>query len=172
MSQWRKKAVIEVHKTRGPTCIIKPVFFSADGSTLASMGNGQILLSNAATGAELARIKDVGRGTFALAPDGKSLASAGMGPIHFWEAATGTELFRLPGPADGTIVLAFSRDGKLLASLCDDSTVRIWNVATRSERTKFAFPQRKGVSLAFSNDGSRLAVGMKGTVMIWPIPSR
>lgn len=161
-----------VRKVRGPTCVVRPVFFSADGKTLASMESGQILLSDGATGAELVRIKNVGLGTFAFAPDGKTLASAGKGDIRFWEAATGAELFRLPGPPGRTFGLSFTRDGRRLASVGEDRTVRVWDLTARRESARMDCREHEACSLAFSPDGSRLAVGTEWSVLIWPVPAR
>jgi WD40 repeat protein len=168
VSQWKKRAVVQVREAR---CVVRPVFFSSDGKTLACMEGGRILLSNTGTGTELLRIKAAGPGTIALAPDGKSLASAGKGSIRLWDTATGLELFQLPSPAEGTAGLAFSRDGKRLASLDNDRMVRIWDVAERNERTRIKLSGR-GESFAFSPDGNRLAVGMGGSVVICPVPAR
>ena len=83
----KRKATIEVRKKRGRRCIIRPVFFSSDGKTLASMTSRQILLSDATTGAELLKFKEENLETFALAPDGKTLALAGKGFIRIRDAA-------------------------------------------------------------------------------------
>ena len=46
-----------------------------------------------------------------------------------WHAATGKEIRRLSGHTGDVTALAFSSDGKLLASGSADTTVLIWNVS-------------------------------------------
>jgi WD40 repeat protein len=55
--------------------------------------------------------------------------------------------------------MAFSPDGKTLASASDDSTLRLWNVATQQELLSV---RQLGVGLrglAFSPDGQLLVAG-------------
>ncbi len=168
----KRKAVIEVRKVRGPVCVVSPVFFSADGKTLASMISGQILLSDAAKGTELLKVKEENLETFTIAPDGKTLASAGRGEIRIRETATGAELFRLPGPPEKALRLCYARDGRRLACIGGDLIVRIWDVVARRELAKFALPGQLPLSLAFNPDGNRLAVGTHGSILVWTVPVR
>jgi predicted Ser/Thr protein kinase len=48
--------------------------------------------------------------------------------IHLWDAATGEELAALRGHEDQVLVLAYSPDGKRLASGSADHTIRIWDL--------------------------------------------
>jgi WD40 repeat protein len=64
--------------------------------------------------------------------------------------------------------VAFSTDGKRLASGSSDLKVKIWDAATRKE--VLSFKEHDGVvrSVAFSPDGKRLAsTGQGGTVRVW-----
>ena len=55
------------------------------------------------------------------------LASNGAkGAIHLWDAETGDLLKKIDSESDDVYCLAFSQDGKTLASGDDDETARLW----------------------------------------------
>ena len=95
-----------------------------------------------------------------------------------WDAATGKRwhtLPPLPDHAGGVWSLAFSRDGRRLASLSIDGTVSIYDPTGWGEKVPqepfFSFRAHKASvegSLAFSPKGHRLLVpGDGNTVNIW-----
>jgi WD40 repeat protein len=109
--------------------------FSPDGTTLAAVNTaanspystaGPIRLWNRTTGKERGAL---GRGavTLAFSPDGRTLAADGDGCVDCWDVAGGKVLRRLPCPRTNVTALAFSADGRRLASACGDTTVLIWD---------------------------------------------
>jgi WD40 repeat protein len=109
-------------------------------------------------------------GAIACSPDGLTLAAAGDDRI--------VTLFRLDGSApparlgghtDGIKSLAFSGDGRLLASGADDHSVILWDVRRERELgRRLLVHTQPVVSVGFDRSGATLAAGSAdGRVSVW-----
>src|SRR5262249_17280877 len=95
-----------------------------------------VQLWETATGKERAHLPDQEpRGEMAFSPDGRVLVLGDAeGTLRLCLAATGKEVGRLPGHRSGITCLAFSADGKALASGSGDTTVLLWDVSGLLDR--------------------------------------
>jgi WD40 repeat protein len=91
----------------------------------------------------------------AFSPDGNTLATGGR-QIIIWDVATGRQSRTFQGADDWTPSLAFSPNGKLLASSDIDHTrVFIWEVDSAKVRFKYEGPDQ-GCIVHFSRQGKFL----------------
>jgi WD40 repeat protein len=166
--------------------------FSPDGKLLATAGgDGTLRLWNPLTGRPVSAPIQAATGTapavykVAFSPDGKLLATAGSdGTVRLWDALTGQpagEPIHAAPPAPdtatghygGATAVAFSPDGKLLASGTIDGTIQLWDPLTGHLAGAPIHAARAGTAmlkLAFSPDGKLLASeDGNGTVRLWDL---
>jgi WD40 repeat protein len=128
-----------------------------------------------------AEFKDSYISAAAYAPDGKLLAlgrggETDMGRVYLIDPAAGKKVRELtPGHLNGVTDLAFHPEGRYLASVGRDTTVRIWNTADGKQVKELGKP-RGGQSkdwlhaVCFSADGLWLAAAdMAGAVQVWSL---
>jgi WD40 repeat protein/serine/threonine protein kinase len=108
----------------------------------------------------------------AFSPDGRQLAVGIDGDVKVWDWANGQILYTFAGQDRHRLSVAFSRDGRRLASGSWGGSVNLWDTEAGGE-PPCTFPQsheaRHPVSaLAFSPDGKRLATANFGRrVDVW-----
>lgn len=160
-----------------PAASVSSVAVSPDGSLVAAAsGEGAIRFLNAATGELVRNVGDTdascGDRSAVFSPDGKTVAAAGFHMdklVKLVDVSSGKILRTFPGHSQiETYAVAFSPDGKLLASACRDHEILVWEVATA--RLLHRLEGAPAVALAFSPDSKTLATGgADRTVHLWDI---
>jgi WD40 repeat protein len=169
------------------------VTFSPDGTRLAAGGGTGVFIWDLASGEDLALLSGhIGRvSSVAFSPDGQLLASADtqmpsrMGnkfdvpqikptSVKIWNANTGKEVRSLDDGFDnGAYSVAFSPDGKRLATAGIRQPVRVWDVASGKELFSLGAAKRVAHMVQFSPDGRHLAVGdERGVVCIYRLEEK
>jgi len=160
---------------------IKAFAFSPDGKRLAGLGLQTLYIWDVQTGRETLRRQVDQASRLVFSPDGLSLAviasvvlpGGGDSPplVKLCDATTGQETGQLARHPEGVARIAFSPDGKRLASASDDQSVKVWDPASGKEALTLRGHSAGVSSLAFSEDGNRLAsASLDGTVRIWEAP--
>jgi WD40 repeat protein len=144
--------------------------FSSDGRRVVSASiDGSVRISDPARGGST----EVPAGSwqkFAIAYDARRdrIALGGPRPHNVIQSSDGTRRIVLRGHSARVYDLAFSRDGRLLASASEDGTARIWNAHTGALLRTLRGHRERVTSVAFSTDGRRVVTaGADGTVRVW-----
>jgi WD40 repeat protein len=118
-----------------PGSVVGLGFAAGGASVLIVVSNGDVITWDPATGvtetSQFAPLSDLNSSlpTVALSPDGTTIAVSTSGTVQLWDLETGQQIGDPIDPGDGTVfMLAFSPDGKTLATGANDGTVRLWNV--------------------------------------------
>jgi dipeptidyl aminopeptidase/acylaminoacyl peptidase len=110
--------------------------------------------------------------TFSLrfSPDGTLLACGQNSRVLVWDTRTWKEFRELGDHAGAAFDLAFSPDGKTLATGCHDAKVRLWEVATWEQRRQFEGHRDRVFRVVYSPDGRTVASGSgDGDVLLWDV---
>jgi WD40 repeat protein len=91
--------------------------------------------------------------------------------VELIEVADGNRRALLQGHKFSVRALAFSPDGKTLATGSDDQSIKLWDPVTGLEKCTLKGHEGGVSSLAFSGDGAVLVSGSRdGTMRIWEGP--
>ena len=136
---------------------------------------GQVKLFEVATGRETIAFPgpDGGPNKLAYHPGGKRLAVAGSERVEIWDIDARTKVGDLRGHDRWIYAIAFSPDGKWLATGGWDRAIRLWDWATGLlQATIWKEHEDFVVDLAFSPDSRLLASASgDGSVKLWEIPT-
>jgi WD40 repeat protein len=155
---------------------IQSVAFSPDGHRLVSGDrNGLAQRWDVDTGQPLGGPLSTGQraisATVAFSPDGQRIAVGGGFDfaLHLFDAQTGLPTGQLSGHTNTVNGVAFSRDGRTIATGSDDRTVRLWDAETLQPLGQPLIGHQNAVGpVAFSPDGKRVISGaMDNTVRVW-----
>jgi len=90
--------------------------------------------------------------------------------IDLWDVASGELLRTLTAHAIAVYSVAFSPDGRTLASGSGDKTIKLWGMASGELLRTLTGHINSVVSVAFSPDGRTLASGSSDfTIKIWDV---
>jgi len=179
MQLWNIEKGELVSVLRGHESWIRGIAFSSDSKIMASGG-----LDKREVGWVLSLAFSPGGDVLAVghsfpAPGSKTTRTTGdigmgvstkehIGTINIWDVQTGNLLRTLSGHIKGTECMAFSPDGKVLASSGWDGTFYLWDVQTGEQLKVLPDTGAMALAVAFSPDGGTLATGhWDGVVRLW-----
>jgi serine/threonine protein kinase/DNA-binding beta-propeller fold protein YncE len=157
--------------------------FSPDGKSIASavfsnsVVASEVVVWDAASGRKISAFRRV-PGTspcgLAFSEDGKRIVTGSNyvereSDIAIHDVANGLEQLRIPARANATNHVAFSPDGRYVASAAfGNCTVTIWDAVSGGQVLTFRSRARGVMGLAFRPDGRQLATGNHDwTVRLW-----
>jgi WD40 repeat protein len=169
----RRAPLRPVVRLTGHRDAVASLCFLGDGKHLVSGGRDRTLrVWTIADGHEVRR-QDLPREVTALAvkPQTTSLLVAAGVALRLIDALTGEDQQRLSGHLDAIRALAFSADGKWIASGSDDRTVRLWDGQTGRPVQRLTKHADVVTGVAFAPDGKALLSSSRDQLLVeWEVP--
>jgi WD40 repeat protein/tetratricopeptide (TPR) repeat protein len=169
---WDARSGQELFTLRGHAEQVRCVAFSPDGQRLASgSGDKTVKLWDTRAAQQLLTLRGQAA-RVAFSPDGQRLATAcgTEGTVRLWGAGNGQEVLRLQGHTNSVWGVAFSPEGRWLASASSDRTVRLWDAQTGQLVRTLPGHTQSVSHVAFSADGRRLLSGSQdGQAKLWDV---
>jgi WD40 repeat protein len=170
----------------GHTGVVNDVAFSPDGRRLATVGaDTHAIIWDAISGDKLLALPDSSQAIFGVAfgpclnPNllaracDAYLATGGRDKtVRIWELTSGAKLLRTLSDPSTVYGVAFSPDGKRLASSSADRTAKVWDIATGEMIWSLAGHRGpvNRVAFSLSDAGRRLATASSdGEAKIWNV---
>jgi len=175
---WDTAGRLKTVKSRQGSNEVVSLVFSPDGSNLIAAEDGGHIALWRRMGGGAARelnLEDCHAEychPSALRSDGKVLAAGVKNTIHLWDITSQTAITApLVGNTTNVSALAFSSDGKTLASGAFDGTIMLWDLETnRPLGNAFHGHTDYVEALTFSADGKFLAsYARDGRLLLWDI---
>lgn len=172
----------------GHTFPVTAIAFSPDGETLISAGDNRIQLWNLTRGKLIRTLRghadnwsESAVTSLAVSPNGKFIASGGTDKTikiwhlqHFLRSDRG-KTRTLTGHSQGSLLaqgvraVAFSADGKILASGGSDKVIKLWDTRTWTEISTLTGHSYAIASLAFSPVEPCLISTGGNTIKLWKL---
>ena len=142
--------------------------FFPDGKTLAVGSDDGVDLLDLGNGTRRATLEGAASDVV-VSPDGAIIVTANGPELRTWDA-TGASVQVIKSLGDAGNTLAFSPDGRRLASGAEDGTIKVWDVARGTLLETIRAHEDQVTALAYSKDGALLAsAGHDGAVQLWSI---
>jgi RNA polymerase sigma factor (sigma-70 family) len=170
---WDAATGKEIRHWKATEHTVYALAFAPDGKTLLSGHGGPgepLRLWDVATGKEVRAFRlPLGGpvGAIAFTPDGKRAASGGCWEqgVYLWDVATGEEVSPFPRHFCAVTSVAFSPDGKVVATGSRDRTIGLWDPETGRPVARLRGHSGPVAAVAFSPDGRRVASTAEGETL-------